>query len=157
MRRSIAQLSLAALLPLACASSGGPPVRGYLHAIVGPLPQCDYGVGYEQPLRVDLVLDDEVVATSYTSGTFLGAASLDVSLYAPDAVGGRYTIRFGRCPSMIDDPQASVACTDVDWFRSVRVRLEPRGLENPEVVRYYRVRARCMDPSVRVGSGRRPH
>ncbi len=129
----------------ACASRPADTPRGYLHVIVDRLPQCEYGVGFEQPLRIDLVLRGEVVATQFHSGIYTGEDSLKVALHAPDAAAGRYTIRFGRCPSLIDDPLASVACEDPDWVRQTRVRLTPRGIENPEIVEYYRLRARCIE------------
>ena len=138
-------LALVLLAPLACASqrSGGEPQ--HLHVIVDRLPQCEYGVGYEQPLRIDLVHDGEVLATSFHSGMYTGEDSLRVPLHVPEAHAGRYRIRFGRCPSLVTDPTAAVACESPDWFKTLRTRLQPSGITEPQVVEYYRVRARCMD------------
>lgn len=116
----------------------------HLHVIVQRLPQCDYGVGFERPLRVELLLRDEVVATTYHSGMYTGEASLNVPLHAPDALPGRYTIRFGQCPSLLTSPLEAVACETPEWTRRTRVRLTPAGMENPQVVEYYRVRATCL-------------
>lgn len=129
----------------ACAARPADAPRGYLHVIVERLPQCDYGVGFEQPLRVDLMHGGDVVATQFHSGIYTGEDSLEVALHVPDAQAGRYTIRFGRCPSLIDDPLAAVACDDPDWVRQTRARLTPRGIENPQTVEYYRLRARCIE------------
>ena len=153
-RRSLVAPALAVGCLAACGAAE-PETRGPLSVLVGPLPQCDYGVGYEQPLRVELVRDNVVVATAFTAGTYMGEASRFVALYADDAPSGRYTIRFGRCPSMVTDPRASVACTDVDWFAQTRARLRPDGLERPQRVRYYRVRARCLAPDAELGADAR--
>lgn len=136
-------------LVMSCGSTPDPEssARADLHLVVRRLPQCDYGVGFEQPLRIQLVHGGRVVAESFHGGTYTGEESLDVSLYALDAPPGRYLVRFGRCPSLRDDPASAVACSDPDWFRRVRVRLRPAGLANPQVVEYYRVRARCLEPT----------
>lgn len=128
-----------------CAAGDADAEPGYLHVVVERLPQCEYGIGYEQPLRIDLLLRDELVATQFHSGIYTGDDSLEVALHAPDAVPGRYTIRFGRCPSLIDDPMEAVACENPDWFRRTRVRLTPGGIDDPRVVEYYRVRADCLE------------
>ena len=138
-------LALALVAPLSCALNPSTEAEPeHLHVVVDRLPQCDYGVGYEQPLRIDLVHGGEVVATTYHSGMYTGEESLRVSLHAPEALPGRYTIRFGRCPSLLDDPLASVACENPDWVRRTRARLTPSGMANPQVVEYYRLRARCL-------------
>ena len=113
--------------------------------VVERLPQCEYGIGYEQPLRVDLLLNEEVVATQFHSGIYTGNDSLLVALHVPEAVAGRYTIRFGRCPSLIDDPMEAVLCETPDWVRRTHVRLTPSGIDDPQVVEYYRLRADCME------------
>ena len=138
-------LSAALCTTFACAAGSAETTPGYLHVIVERLPQCDYGIGYEQPLRVDLMLGGDVVATQFHSGIYTGEESLEVGLHAPEAVAGRYTIRFGRCPSLIDDPLGAVACEDPDWVRRTRVRLAPAGIESPQIVEYYRLRADCLE------------
>ena len=146
MKRLFSRLCTTGLCTtFACAAGTPDGERGYLHVVVERLPQCDYGIGYEQPLRIDLLLGDELVATQFHSGIYTGDESLEVALHAPDAVAGRYTLRFGRCPSLIDDPIAAVACAEPDWFRRKRVRLAPGGIDEPRVVEYYRVRASCLD------------
>lgn len=147
---ALAMLVVAA--PMACGSKSPDAEPEHLHVLVQRLPQCDYGVGYEQPLRIELLHHGEVVATSWHGGTYTGEESLLVPLHAPDALPGRYTIRFGRCPSLVDDPAAAAACEDPDWFRRVRVRLRPAGMAEPQVVEYYRVRARCLETPVVPGA-----
>jgi hypothetical protein len=144
-RLPIRLLSTALLVAFACATGSAESTPGYLHVIVERLPQCDYGIGYEQPLRVDLILGNDIVATQFHSGIYTGEESLKVALHAPEAVAGRYTIRFGRCPSLIDDPLGSVACEDPDWVRRTRVRLTPAGIDQPQVVEYFRLRAQCLE------------
>ncbi len=129
-RAWIFALSLGAIA-LACAPRAvGPPA--YLHVIVQRLPQCDYGIGFEQPLRIDLLRRRQVLATSWHSGVNTGESSLDVPFHVEEALPGRYTIRFGRCPSLIDDPAGAAACEDVDWVARHRVRLVPRGARATE-------------------------
>ncbi len=145
----LGQLIIAlALAPLSCALGGRTEaVPQHLHVIVERLPQCPYGVGFEQPMRVDLLLRGDVVATTFHSGMYTGESSLEVPLHAANALPGRYTIRFGRCPSILTDPLGSVACEDPDWVRQTRVRLTPAGIENPQRVEYYRLRAACLPVS----------
>lgn len=120
--------------------------RGYLHVVVDRLPQCGYGVGYEQPMVIELrEAGGAVVAVADHGGLYMGDASLRVSLYAPDALAGRYEIAFGRCPSLRADPAAAVRCDPVDFFDTVRARLEPTGLEHPQIVRPFGLTARCLD------------
>lgn len=143
MKRSLTVLFVCAAL--SCGFGRRDAVPEHLHVLVDRLPQCPYGVGYEQPLRVDLLdPDGRVAATTYHSGTYLGEASLQVPLHAPEALPGRYTIRFGRCPSLLEDPRASVACEDPEWVSRMRRRLTPAGMANPQVVEYYRLRAECL-------------
>ncbi len=141
--------ALVSALLCACASgsSSAPAERGYLHVLVRGLPQCAYGIGYERPLRIELSDRDRALATAYTSGIYVGDESLQVSLYVEDAEAARYRIRVGACPSLLDEPQASVQCDDVDWRRSVVLPLVPRGIDTPEVVDVQGLRARCLDPS----------
>lgn len=144
-------LTLACLLGAASAClprAVGEP--GYLHVIVKRLPQCDYGIGLERPLRVELVAQDRVVATAHHSGIYTGEESLWVAFHVPVAHPGRYRIRFGACPSLRDDPAAAVACEPIEWVASTTVSLTPRGIDEPEVVEYYRLGGTCMD-------GRRAH
>ena len=138
-------LSAALCSTFACAAGSAESAPGYLHVIVERLPQCDYGIGYEQPLRIDLMLRNDLVATQFHSGIYTGDESLEVALHAPHAVAGRYTIRFGRCPSLIEDPLGAVACEEPDWVRRTRVRLTPSGIEEPQIVEYYRLRADCLE------------
>ena len=107
-------------------------------------PQCDYGIGFEQPLRIDLLRRRQVLATSWHSGVNTGESSLDVPFHVEEALPGRYTIRFGRCPSLIDDPAGAAACEDVDWVARHRVRLVPRGIDSPEIVEYDQLWAECL-------------
>lgn len=147
MKRGLAVLAI--VLPLACGSRSNDAEPEHLHVVVQRLPQCEYGVGYEQPLRIEMLYRGEVVATSWHGGTYTGEESLQVPLHVADALPGRYLIRFGRCPSLVDAPEAAVACENPDWVRRFRVRLRPAGMANPQVVEYYRVRARCLDPAAR--------
>lgn len=126
------------------------PTIGYLHVQVDRLPQCEYGVGYENPWIVELRLDDTVVARSDHAGVYLGDASLVVGLYAPQAIEGRYDIVFLRCPSLRSDPRAALLCESPEQVHSMRARLTPRGLENPERVRLFGLRETCLNgnPSV---------
>lgn len=143
-------LPLAALaLALACAFAGcaqREATPDYLHVIVKRLPQCEYGFGYEQPMRIDLVSRDVVLATSYHSGLYFGEESLWVALHVPRAYPGRYEVRFGACPSLLDDPVASAACEDVEWVSHTTATLTPSGIDNPQIVEHYRVRATCLEP-----------
>jgi hypothetical protein len=128
-----------------CPRGAAPGAADYLHVIVERLPQCDYGIGFEHPVRVDLMSQDTVLATSYHSGIYTGEASLAVALHVPRANPGRYRIRFGQCPSLADDPAASVACSPVDWVAETSAVLTPAGIESPQIVEYYRLDALCLD------------
>jgi len=132
----------------ACAG-GSERSEGYLHVVVDPIPQCPYGTGYERPLRIELEDRERVVASALTAGMYTGEDALKVSLHVPVAQGGRYRLRFGRCPSMLDDPLGSVACEDVEWVDRMTLRLEPGGIGTPRIVRPVHLRARCIDPSGR--------
>ena len=130
-----ALLSLLALLALpACHHAAAETEPDYLHVVLRRLPQCAYGVSFERPVRVDLL-----------AGTYMGEESLDVSLYVPEAVPGRYLLRVGLCPSMSEDPEASVACEPVEWIGQTRSFLRPSGIDAPQVVEYYRWSLRCRD------------
>ena len=139
--------AIAALLLASCGSAryAEDATPEHLHVIIDRLPQCDYGVGYEQPLRIELLDRDGVVASTYHSGLYTGERSIQPALHVANALPGRYRIRFGRCPSLVDDPAAAATCEDPRWFRTVRTRLRPQGIDSPVVVNYYRVRARCLD------------
>lgn len=117
----------------------------YLHVVLRRLPQCAYGVGFDRPVRVDLLAGEHTVASAFHAGTYMGDESLDVSLYVPTAVPGRYKLRVGLCPSMSEDPEASVACEPVEWTGRTSAFLRPSGIEEPQVVEYYRWNLRCTD------------
>lgn len=126
MRTFTLLTATAALLALTfiILGAGRDESRGPMTVVVDQLPQCPgYGVGYEHPMRIDLVHDDVVIETAFHSGIFTSDASLRVGFVLDDAATGRYTARFGRCPSILDSPMESVACEDVDWFDSATSRL----------------------------------
>lgn len=96
-------------------------------------------------MRIDLMARDGVVATSFHSGIYTGEESLWVALHVPVAHEGRYRIRFGACPSLLDDPAGAVACEQIDWLASTTVHLQPAGIDAPQFVEYYRLRGMCLD------------
>ena len=134
-----------AILCVGCPRGAAPAGADYLHVVVERLPQCDYGIGFDRPLRVDLLSQEVVLATSYHSGIYTGEASLAVALHVPRANAGRYRIRFGRCPALVDDPASAVACTPVEWVTETTAVLTPAGIESPQIVEYYRLDAMCLD------------
>ena len=141
-----ALLSLLALLALpACHHAAAETEPDYLHVVLRRLPQCAYGVSFERPVRVDLLAGEHLLDTAFHAGTYMGEESLDVSLYVPEAVPGRYLLRVGLCPSMSEDPEASVACEPVEWIGQTRSFLRPSGVDAPQVVEYYRWSLRCRD------------
>lgn len=138
---TIGAISLLVLLVL---GAGHDTTRGPMTIVVDQLPQCPgYGVGYEHPMRIDLVHDGEVVETAFHSGMFTGDASLRVGFVFDDAPGGRYDVRFGRCPSILDEPLASVACDDIDWFATARGRVSAG--EGRQTIRTRGLSAVCLN------------
>ena len=112
---------LTALAGLACAVvvSGSAPPRGDLMVVATYLPQCAYGLGYEQPMHAELRTNGQVVAMAETAGTFTGPGSLSLSFYASDVPEGNYRLHLGRCPGLRSDPKGAVACDPIEWFKEL--------------------------------------
>lgn len=137
------------LTPVSTAQVPLPP-RGFLHVLLEPIPQCVYGIGYEQPWRIELDGPEGFAGRAFTSGVFLGPNSLSVSLYDRDAPPGDYRVRIGRCPNLREQPLESVACRQVEWFKELDLgRIEPQGLAAPHVVKLPPLVARCLSVPAR--------
>ncbi len=114
---------------------------------VSGLRECDYGVGWERPMVVELrTMDEELVARSHHSGMNTGPESRHVWLYARNATPGRYRLHFGFCPALRRDPAASAACEEIEWFRRRSVTVLARGLDQPQVIHVPLEEPRCMRP-----------
>jgi hypothetical protein len=117
-----------------------------LAVVLEGLPPCGYGLGYEEPLRVELVRDEQVVATALHSGIDTGPDSLRVTLVAGGMSEDRYSIVVSNCGSLVDDARAAAACAEPDRDLTIDVRLTPNGIADPQIVRTQRIRARCLQP-----------
>jgi hypothetical protein len=142
--RTLTTALFAATVSVAAASTDD---VGYLHVLVDRLPQCEYGVGFEHPWVLELRDGDDVLARTDHGGVYLGSSSILASLYVPEARAGRYELVIERCPSLLDDPRAAVACAQPEVVARERVSVSPRGLAHPEVVRLFGLRERCLDGS----------
>lgn len=143
---------LTALAGLACAVvvSGSAPPRGDLMVVATYLPQCAYGLGYEQPMHAELRTNGQVVAVAETAGTFTGPGSLSLSFYASDVPEGNYRLHLGRCPGLRSDPKGAVACDPIDWFKELDLgTLTPRGATAPVAVKLPPIGARCLSVATR--------
>jgi hypothetical protein len=125
-------------------ASGTPDLRAPLHLRVGPLPPCEYGLTWEQPLVLELRDAGGAVAQVRVAGVDMGEASRFASLYVSDARAGTWELAFGRCPPLRPDLAASVACDPVDFFDRMRVHAVPRGWTEPVTVTPIWFRARCV-------------
>jgi len=146
VRPSCLPTSICALLVLALMliGAGRDESHGPMTVVIDRLPQCpNYGTGYEQPMRIDLVRDGAIVESAFHSGMYTGDASLRVGFVFDEAPGGRYEVHFGRCPSLVDDPAGAVACDDVEWFATARARLTAG--DGRQTIRPRGLSARCLD------------
>lgn len=130
--------------------SGSAPPRGDLMVVATYLPQCAYGLGYEQPMHAELRANGQVVATVETAGTFTGPGSLTLSFYATDVPEGNYRLHIGRCPALRTDPKGSVACSPLTWFKEIDLgTLTPLGATRPVAVKLPPMTARCLSVASR--------
>ena len=145
--RLLAAIFGCCVAPLLSASA---PPRGDLMVVATYLPQCAYGLGYEQPLHAELRTNGQVVATVETAGTFTGPGSLSLSFYASDVPEGNYRLHIGRCPALRSDPKGAVACGPIVWFKEVDLgTLAPLGATQPIAVKLPPMTARCLSVATR--------